>query len=169
MVSQLQQVLARRASSEEAAEVGFDAYVHCLLRHPLDVARAAVMELANEPRTGNAAAWFPTLPELEGVCRKHGGDREAMLDGLRGWREPSPEVVEVCRLEQEWKALRQQATDLNTKVGPGPATDIGARGERLAAAYEAEQKAIAAREAYLTAVKAFGALKAGRVEHGVAA
>jgi hypothetical protein len=46
MVSQLQQALARRASSEDAAEVGFDAYVHCLRRHPLDVAQAAVMELA---------------------------------------------------------------------------------------------------------------------------
>jgi hypothetical protein len=154
MVSQLQQVLARRASSEEAAEVGFDAYVHCLRRHPLDVAQAAVMELANEPRVGNAAAWFPTLPELEGVCRKYGGDREAMLEGLRGWRAPKPELVEVRRLEQEWKALRQRASDLNMKVGPGPATDTGARGERLAAAYEAEQKSMAAREAYLAAEKA---------------
>lgn len=154
MVSQLQQVLARRASSEEAAEVGFDAYVHCLRRHPLDVAQAAVMELANEPRVGNAAAWFPTLPELEGVCRKYGGDREAMLEGLRGWSEPKPEMVEVRRLEQEWKALRQRASDLNMKVGPGPATDTGARGERLSAAHEAEQKSMAAREAYLAAEKA---------------
>jgi hypothetical protein len=153
MVSQLQQALARRASSEDAAEVGFDAYVHCLRRHPLDVAQAAVMELANEPRPGNAAAWFPTLPELEGVCRKYGGDREAMLDALRGWREPSPEAVEVRRLEQEWKDLRQRASELNMKVGPGPATDTGPRGERLAAAREAEQQSMKAREAFLAAEK----------------
>jgi hypothetical protein len=154
MVSQLQQALARRASSEDAAEVGFDAYVHCLRRHPLDVAQVAVMELANEPRPGNVAAWFPTLPELEGVCRKYGGDREAMLDALRGWREPSPKAVEVRRLEQEWKALRQRASELNMKVGPGPATDTGARGERLAAAREAEQQSMKAREAFLAAEKA---------------
>lgn len=153
MVSQLQQALARRASSEDAAEVGFDSYVHCLRRHPLDVAQAAVMELANEPRPGNAAAWFPTLPELEGVCRKYGRDREAMLEALRGWREPSPEAVEVRRLEQEWKALRQRASELSMKAGPGPATDTGPRGERLAAAREAEQQSIKAREAFLVAEK----------------
>lgn len=154
MVSQMQQALARRASSEDAAEVGFDAYVHCLRRHPLDVAQAAVMEMANEPRPGNAAAWFPTLPELEGVCRKYGGDRAAMLDGLRGWHEPKPELVEVRRLEREWKSLQRRASELGLRAGPGPATDTGIRGENLAAAHEAGQKAVAARGAYLAAEKA---------------
>lgn len=154
MIAQLNQALAQRPTTEDEAEVRLDVYVHCLRRHPLDVAQAAVMELANEPRPGNATAWFPTLPELEGVCRKYGGDREAMLEGLRGWHEPTPEFVEVRRLEAEWKRLRQHASELNMKVGPGPATDTGARGDRLAAANEAEQKSLEAREAYLTAEKA---------------
>lgn len=151
MVSQLQQALGRRSSSEEASEVGLDLYVSILRRHPVDVAKAAVLELATEPRPGNATAWFPTAPELEGVCRRYAQDRTAMLDGLKCYREPDPRQIEISRLHGVWRALAIEATALGHKVGPGPAKDEGERGERIAAWDAAVTKAGEAKQAWLTA------------------
>lgn len=149
MVSQLQQALARRSSSEEASEVGLDLYVSILRRHPVDVAQAAVLKLATEPRTANGTAWFPTAPELEGLCRGYGQERAAMLAGLRAHRPPDARQIEAARLDDAWRALALRATELGHKVGPGPAQDIGARGERIAAHDEAVEAAAAAKRAWL--------------------
>ncbi len=154
MVSQLQQALSRRSSSEEASEVGLDLYVSVLRRHPLDVAQAAVLELATEPREGNKTAWFPTAPELEGVCRRYAQDRQAMLTGLKGYRAPDPRHIEVGRLHDVWRSLSIEATALGHKVGPGPAQDTGERGERITAWSEAVEKAAAAKMEWLAAEKA---------------
>jgi len=157
MVSQLQQALGRRSSSEEASEVGLDLYVSILRRHPLDVAQAAVLELATEPRPGNATAWFPTAPELEGVCRRYAQDRQAILAGLKGYRPPNPKQVQVDRLRDVWRDLAEKATALGHKVGPGPSQDTGERGERIAAWNEAVEASGAAKLAWLDAEKLLSA------------
>lgn len=153
MVSQLQQALSRRSSSDAASEVGLDLYVSILRRHPVDVAQAAVMELATEPREDNRTAWFPTAPELEGVCRRYGQDRTAMLNGLKSYRPPNPRQAEIDRLHGVWRSLAAKATELGHKVGPGPAQDEGPRGERIAAHDAAIAEATEAKQAWLEASK----------------
>ena len=149
LIVQLQAGTARRANSDAIAEVGFDLYTHALMRHPFDVAREAVRGLVVEPKGGTA--WFPTVAELEGECRRLGSDRAAILGGLQAWREPDPAAVQVARLESVWRELRLKATELSNKVGPGPATDEGPRGERIRLADAAVAEATAAREAWVTA------------------
>lgn len=151
MVSQLQQALGRRSSSEEASEIGLDLYVSILRRHPVDVAQAAVLELATEPRPGNAVGWFPTAPELEGVCRRYGQDRQAMLTALRGYKAPHPKAQEIDRLERVWRDLREETNALWFKIGPGPSVDTGERGARIEAHRVALEAESAARNAWVEA------------------
>ena len=152
MIGQLTAATAMRSDSSEMNEVKLDLYVECLLRHPADVAIEAVRWFAMEPRAGTA--WFPTLPEVEKRCRDLSNDRLSFLNGLRGWREPDPQVERVKGLEAEWRRLRLAASELENKIGPGPASDDGPRGERIAAWRTAEALAVAAREEWANARKA---------------
>lgn len=151
MVAQLQAALARRNTSEAASEIGFDLYVACLRMHPADVSAAAVRSLATEPREKGATAWFPTVPELEGECRALEAQRKAILGGLLAWQPVDPRAADVERLRLEWLDLSEAARVLNNKVGPGPATDTGPRGERIEAANAAQAMADAAKRKWIDA------------------
>ena len=161
LVAQLQSVLARRSGSDETAEIAFDVYVHVLLKHPADVAMAVVETLCTEPRAKGATAWFPTPPEIEALCRDMSADRVALRTGLRSWRPVSEAEAEVQRLEAAYSRLMAEANTLDRKVGPGPASDTGARGERIAAAKAGREKANEAKLAWLAAKKAVDAGKTG--------
>lgn len=156
LVAQMQSVLARRNSSEGTAEVAFDVYVHVLMQHPADVVTEAVRQFIMEPRK-DGSSWFPAPPELEARCRTLASPRQALLAGLTGYRIKSPEQIEAERLEQVYRRDFAKAQALSLKVGPGPATDTGARGERIAAWKEAQEAASAAREVWLDAEKALQA------------
>lgn len=131
MIAQLTAATAQRAETGAMSEIKLDLYVDCLLRHPADVATAAIRTLAIEPRAHGGTAWFPTLSELEGLCRQFSGERLSMVQGLRNWREPEPIDLEKQRLYDAWQAAVETARYYTRKVGPGPATDTGERGERL--------------------------------------
>lgn len=153
MAAQMHSVLSRRNGSEDAAEVAFDVYVHVLLKHPADVASTVVERLCTEPRGKGKAAWLPTPPEIEAMCRELSSDRVALRTALRNWRPVSAERAEAERLETVYRRLLDEATAMTRKAGPGPATDTGERGERLEAARIAGEKANAAKQAWLAAEK----------------
>lgn len=153
LIAQLTAATATRAQTGAMNEVKLDLFVDCLLRHPADVATAAIRTLATEPRENGGTAWFPTLPELEGLCRQLSGDRLSMLQGLKSWSEPSAQAQEVARLYSAYVDLRERAREANNKVGPGPASDTGARGDRIAAALALTVEMVAAKEAWLKARK----------------
>lgn len=157
LVAQMQSVLPRRNASEETAEVAFDVYVHVLLQHPADVATDAVRRLTTEPREKGETAWMPSPPDLESFLREGSSGRSSMLLALRTWKEPHPDQAEVDRLEGAWRALRTEATALEKRIGPGPATDTGLRGERIAAWLAADELALEAKRSWLTARKALDA------------
>lgn len=161
MVAQMDAVLSRRNKSEGAISDVLDVFVNVLLSHPADVATEAVRFFTVEPRKDGKTAWFPTPPELEAHCRMLSADRVALRTGLRSWRPISEAQVEVDRLENVYRRLRSEASALETKIGPGPATDSGARGERIAAARLAGEKASEAKQAWMSAKKALDAEKAG--------
>lgn len=139
MIAQLTAATAQRAETGAMSEIKLDLYVDCLLRHPADVATAAIRMLAIEPRADGGTAWFPTLSELEGLCRQFSGERLSMIQSLRNWREHGPVDPEKERLYGVWQAAVEAARIATRKVGPGPATDTGERGERL----EVERLALA--------------------------
>ena len=153
MVAQLHAVLARRNGSGETAEIAFDVYVHVLLKHPADIAKAVVETLCTEPRKDGGTAWFPTPPEVEAMCRDLSSDRIALRTALRSWKPIDPAQAEVERLEAVYRRLRSEASALETKIGPGPASDTGARGERIEAARLKAEEAAAAKKAWLEAQK----------------
>ncbi len=153
LISQMQSVLARRNASEGTAEVAFDVYVHVLMQHPADVVTEVVRQFIMEPRK-DGSAWFPTPPEIEGRCRTLSSPRQALLNGLQGYRAKSPEQVECERLERVYQRHFAQAQALGFKVGAGPSTDTGPRGERIAAWKAAQDQAAVSREAWLQAQKA---------------
>lgn len=153
LIAQLTAATATRGQTGAMKEVKLDLFVDCLLRHPADVATAAIRTLATEPRENGGTAWFPTLPELEGLCRQLSGDRLSMLQGLKSWNEPSAQAQEVARLYSAYVDLREQTREANNKVGAGPVTDTGPRGERIEAARLLNEKMIAAKEAWVTAQK----------------
>jgi len=139
MIAQLTAATAQRSETGAMSEIKLDLYVDCLLRHPADVATAAIRTFAIEPRADGGPSWFPTLSELEGLCRQLSGERMSMVQGLRNWSEPSPVDPEKQRLYDAWQWAVEVARVATRKVGPGPATDTGERGERL----EAERLALA--------------------------
>lgn len=153
LIAQLTAATATRAQTGAMNEVKLDLFVDCLLRHPADVATAAIRTLATEPRENGGTAWFPTLPELEGLCRQLSGDRLSMLQGLKSWSEPDPQAQELARLRGQYEELREKVREANNKVGPGPASDIGPRGERIAAAKVLADEMMAAHEAWFAATK----------------
>lgn len=152
MMAQLVAATAMRSEGDGMSDVRLELYVNALMQHPADVAREVVRWFAIEPRAGTA--WFPTLPELEKKCRDLSKERLSFLDGLRGWHEPNPELERVKGLHREWRRLRLEASELENRIGPGPASDEGPRGERIAAWKAAEALAVAAREEWATAKKA---------------
>jgi hypothetical protein len=152
LVVQMQSVLARRAASEDTAEVAFDVYVHVFLQHPADVAIEATRRMTLEPRQ-KGAAWMPSPPELEALCRSLSSERRAMLFAAKAWIEPTVEVREVRWAENDWREAQAEARRLSDKVGPGPAQDTGERGERIAAWEAAVEKAGQLKLAYLAAQK----------------
>lgn len=153
LVAQMQSVLARRNSSEGTSEIAFDVYVHLLMQHPADVVTEAVRQFIMEPRD-DGSAWFPTPPEVEARCRLIASPRQALLRGLTSYRENSPEGVEAERLEIVFKRNFARAQALSLKIGPGPATDTGERGERIKAWEQAQEAVKTSREAWLEAKKA---------------
>lgn len=153
MIAQMSVATASRADDDDVSDLKLDMFVRCLMSHPADVAAAAVRRFSVEPRADGGTAWFPTLPELEGACRQLSGDRLSMLQGLRSWSEPSAQAQEVARLYSAYVDLREQAREANNKVGAGPVTDTGPRGERIEAARLLNEKMIAAKEAWVTAQK----------------
>lgn len=148
MIGQLTAATATRSQTEAVNEVKLDLFVDCLLRHPADVATAAIRHLAIEPREGGGTAWFPTLPELEGICRQLAGDRLSMLQGLRSWSPPEPVDEKRVALRRAWDAAEHAAKDAKRRTGPGPTVDTGPRGERLEQERIAIEAAAAARKAY---------------------
>ena len=153
MIAQMSVATASRADDDDVSDLKLDMFVRCLMSHPADVAAAAVRRFSVEPRADGGTAWFPTLPELEGACRQLAGDRLSMLQGLRSWSEPNPQAQELDRLRGRYEALREKVREANNKVGPGPASDTGPRGERIAAAKALTDEMIAAREAWVSASK----------------
>ena len=154
LIAQMQSVLARRNSSEGTAELAFDVYVHVLTQHPADVVTEVVRQFIMEPRK-DGSSWFPAPPELEARCRLLASPRQALFMGLTGYRAKSPEQIEVERLEQVYRREFAKAQALSLKVGPGPAQDTGARGERIAAWKLAQDTAKAAKELWLSADRAY--------------
>lgn len=148
MIAQLTAATAQRAETESMSEVKLDLFVECLLRHPADVATTAIKQLATEPRAGGATAWFPTLPELEGLCRQLAGDRTSMLQGLQAWQEPPARDDERERLAEQVEACEMILADRIRKTGPGPTVDVGERGERLELEHLARQALAEAKAAY---------------------
>lgn len=154
MMAQMDAVLSRRGGRDDgAATVVMDVFVNVLLSHPADVAVEAVRHFTVEPRKDGGTAWFPTPPELESHCRLLSEDRLALRTALRSWKPTDPAQAECDRLELAYRRLRMEASKLETKIGPGPATDTGARGERIEAARLASEKASAAKQAWLEAQK----------------
>lgn len=157
MVAQMDAVLSRRNKSESAISDVLDVFVNVLLSHPADVAVEAVRHFTVEPRKDGGTAWFPTPPELESHCRLLSEDRLALRTALRSWKPTDPAQDECDRLELAYRRLRMEASKLETKIGPGPALDTGARGERIEAARVAGEKARAAKQDWLEAQKALDA------------
>ena len=154
-MAQMDAVLSRRGGRDgKAAAVVMDVFVNVLLSHPADVAIEAVRFFTVEPRKDGATAWFPTPPELEGHCRMLTSDRLSLRTALRSWKPTDPAQVECDRLELIYRRLRMEASALETKIGPGPSTDEGPRGERIEAARVAVEKASEAKAAWLSAEKA---------------
>lgn len=156
LISQMQSVLARRNISEGTAEVAFDVYVHLLMQHPADVVMEVVRQFIMEPRK-DGSAWFPAPPEIEARCRTLAAPRQALLNGLQTYRAKSPEQIECDRLERVYQRHFAQAQALGMKVGAGPATDTGPRGQRLADWKAALDKAADSREDWLQSQKALSA------------
>lgn len=154
MIAQLSAATAIRSETGAMGEIKLDLYVDCLLRHPADIATAVVRAIATEPREGGGTAWFPTLAEIEGACRQLTNERLSMLNGLRSWSPPDPRQVEIESLHEKWVRLNETARSLNLKVGPGPATDTGERGEKIKMADEAHSLADSAKREWINAVRA---------------
>lgn len=158
MMAQMDAVLSRRGGRDDgAATVVMDVFVNVLLSHPADVAVEAVRHFTVEPRRDGKTAWFPTPPELEAHCRLLTEDRQALRTALRNWKPASPAQIEADRLEAAYSLAMREATDLDRKVGPGPASDTGPRGERIEAAKAGREKVNAAKAAWIAAKKAVDA------------
>lgn len=152
LVAQMESVLPRQAKGAEGAELAFDVYVHVLMSHPADVAAEAVRRFVVEPRDGKS--WFPAPSEIEKICRTLSEPRKAMLNAVQMWREVSDEEKHVQALYAAYRAKNTIASQLETKTGPGPATDTGPRGERIAAAKSAREEAQKAKVEWIEAQKA---------------
>lgn len=87
--------------SLDGAALKMDLYGGALAKFPADVAKAACEELALKPR--DATAWFPTLPELMGVCERLAAPRKMLLAALQTEAARSPASVERERLEAKAK------------------------------------------------------------------
>lgn len=153
MVAQMDAVLSRRNKSEGAISDVLDVFINIIRSHPADVAVEAVRHFTVEPRRDGKAAWFPTPPELEAHCRALSSERHALRLALRNWKPISHEEAEVVRLEAAYDLAMREMTELERKVGPGPASDTGARGERIAAAARAREKTSEAKAAWIAANK----------------
>jgi len=141
-------ILPRRNMSETTAETAFDVYIRMLMDHPADVATEVVRLYVTEPNADGGPTWFPSPPEVEARLRARSAFRKALLEAVLWWKEPPPRDEEADRLREAWAVLEDEAKRLNHKVGPGPITDTGARGERIAAWEAARDAAGQAREAY---------------------
>lgn len=139
---------ASRAEDEAGLSVKMNVYASALMELPLDVAIQTVTDLSR------SAKWFPTVSEITEYGKALANPREALLVSLKRWKPVSADQAEAERLDGEYRKLRAEASRLETKIGPGPATDTGARGERIEAARLASEKASAAKQAWLTAQKA---------------
>lgn len=76
----LQAACAGGRRSEIGATVALELYAGCLMRFPADVAKAACMRLALNPRPGGN--WFPTLAEINEACEALASSRRLMTHAL---------------------------------------------------------------------------------------
>lgn len=149
MVSQLHAVLARRGSNADEDEIAFDVYVHVLMQHPADISSAVVRHLCTAPRKDGKTAWFPTPPEIEAMCQNMVTGRLSLRTALRSWRPMTEGQKQEKALYEAYRAKNAIASELETKTGPGPATDTGPRGERIAAANAAREEAQKAKQEWV--------------------
>lgn len=77
----LQAATAGGRRSEAGTEMAYELYAGALRRYPADVARAACVELATQPRKGGN--WFPTLSDLIAVCERLATPRVLMIAAVR--------------------------------------------------------------------------------------
>lgn len=149
LVAQLA-TLPRRNMSGDTAETAFHVYVRRLLDHPADVAFEVIRMLIEEPPKPGETTWLPSPPELESMLRSRSSRRKAMLEDASNWQdyERTPPDEEQDRLYHAWGAAEAKVKHLDRKVGPGPVTDTGPRGERIAAWEAAKVECYAAKDAY---------------------
>ena len=77
-LTMMQAACAKRAESEDSANVALSLYTAALQQVPADVAKAACMHFATKRGTN----WFPSLGELLEVTDRLTLPRQAMLDAL---------------------------------------------------------------------------------------
>ena len=147
LIVMLHTATASRAEDEVGLSVKMNVYASALTDLPLDVAIQTVTDLSKSSK------WFPTLSELVDYGRALANPREALLVSLKRWKPIDPAQAEVERLEAVYRRLRSESSALETKIGPGPASDTGARGERIEAARLKAEEAAAAKKAWLEAQK----------------
>lgn len=100
-IARLEVACAGGQKSLESQNLRLDTYSGAMVKFPADVAKAACEELALKPR--GSAAWFPTLPELMGVCERLAAPRKMLLAALQAEAAKSANQVERERLEAEAK------------------------------------------------------------------
>lgn len=142
---------ASRQEDDVGLAVKMNVYASALMDLPLDVAVKTINDLIKSSK------WFPTVSEIIEHGRAMVNPREALLVSLKRWKPTDPAQAECDRLELAYRRLRMEASALETRIGPGPATDDGPRGERIEAARLAAEKASEAKTAWLTAQKAVDA------------
>lgn len=144
----------RGVSSRPAASTAWN--LACF-RHPKEELLSAVKAYAGSPDLKKRDFGAPKF------------ERWLEEERWRAWIPPKPKArltvvkpiaplvdPERRRLENNWLDLKARADALKLKIGPGPVTDVGARGERIAAATEAAELATAAKAA-LEAFQPIGA------------
>lgn len=153
LASQLS-TLPRRNMSVASAEEAFDLYVRRLLDHPADVACEVVRSLVEEPAPIGEKTWLPSPPELEAMLRNLSSFRKAALEAALYWTEPPARDEEAERLHEAWAIAEHEVKRANDKVGPGPITDTGPRGDRIAHWEAKKVEAAQARETYFAHLEA---------------
>lgn len=155
LVVMLHTATASRAEDEAGLSVKMNVYAMALMELPLDVAIQTVTDLSR------SAKWFPTVSEIAEHGKVLANPREALLVSLKRWKPASPAEIEADRLEAAYSQAMSEATALDRKVGPGPASDTGPRGERIEAARAGREKVNAAKAAWIAAKKAVDVEKSG--------
>lgn len=134
---------ASRAEDTAGIAVKMAVYAQALSAMPLDVAKETVKHFAENGK------WFPTVSELVAHGKTLINSREAMLCSLKSWKVIPDRQKQENALYEAYRAKNRLASELETKTGPGPATDTGPRGERIAAAKSAREEAQKAKQEWM--------------------